>query len=85
MPVPVVMQAGFQLEPLAGEARVERLGSRQRMRRAPGGVDHVPDAGFGGIRHAHRAVELVHVHHQQRGRHRVDRIHDRDGEVHLRA
>ena len=34
MPVPVIVQAGFDLEPLAGEAGVERGGAGDRLRRA---------------------------------------------------
>ena len=49
MPVPVVMQAGLELEPLSGEARVERLGSGQGIRRTPGGIRYVPNRRLGGV------------------------------------
>ena len=64
--VPVVVQATFELEPLAGEAGVQRLRAGRRMEGAPGGVDHIPDGGFCGVRHPHRAVQMVDVHHQRR-------------------
>ena len=49
MPVPVVVQAGFDLEPLAGEAGVERLraGDQLRLTSLDGAADSRPRKGLG--------------------------------------
>ncbi len=84
MPVPVVMQAGFQLEPLAGEAGVQGFRACQRMRATPGLPHGIPHDRPRAVRHLDGAVQMIDVHHQQRGR-RVDIGHDRDGPVDGRA
>ncbi len=58
-PVPVVMQAGFDLEPLAGEAGVVGGGADDGVDATPGLPDGVPDAGLRGGGHLDRAVEVI--------------------------
>ena len=47
MPVPVVGEAGFDLEVLAGEAEVVGLGAGDGDGLAPGEIGGLPDCGFG--------------------------------------
>ena len=84
MAVPVVMQAGFELEPLAGEAQVERQRAGQRLHGAPGLVLGLPHQRLGRVRHANRPVQVIRVDVVGRGR-RVDAIHNRDRPVDLGA
>ena len=84
MPVPVVMQAGLQLEPLAGKTDVQRLRAGDGVRGAPRRPDHVPDGGLGSVRHAHRTVQMIGVDEERHGR-GVDGIDDGDRPVHGRA
>ena len=65
--VPVVAQAGFEEEVLAGEAEVlfHRAGGLQKL--AEGIVAGRPDGGAGGVRQANRAAQVVGMRHQQLG------------------
>ena len=85
VPVPVVMQAGFELVPLAGEARVERGGPGDRVHAAPGQPDRVPDHGFGAVRHADGPIEVVDVDHPQLRAGSADARHHPERSVDLGA
>jgi hypothetical protein len=73
--VPIVVQAGFDLEPLTRKSCIQRLGSCHRVHAAPWQPHRIPDVDLGRIGHADRAVEIVHMDVQ---RHRARRIHARD-------
>lgn len=59
MAVVVVGEAGFDLEVLAGEADVVGLGAGDGDRFAKWFVEGLPDCGFGSIRHANGATEMI--------------------------
>jgi hypothetical protein len=75
------MQAGFGLEPLAGEAGVQGRGAGDAVHASPGLPDGVPDAGFGGGRHLDGAVQVVNADPVGHGR-CVDRADHREGTIH---
>jgi hypothetical protein len=57
--VPVVVQAGFGLVPLAGEAGVEGGGAGDAVRATPGLPDSGPHRDLRRVGHQHRPVEVV--------------------------
>jgi hypothetical protein len=59
LPVPVVVQAGFGLEPLAGEAGVEGGGAVDHVGGAERLPEGIPDQRLGRSRHLDRTVEVV--------------------------
>ena len=69
--MPVVAQAGFEEEVLAGEAEIllHRAGDADGL--AEGIIGRSPDGGAGRVRQPQRAAQMVGVDHQQRGRWRV--------------
>lgn len=84
MPVPVVVQAGLQLEPLAGKAGVQGLRAGDGVRRTPRRVDHVPHRRLGAVRQPNKTVQMIGVDVERDGR-GVDGIDDGDGPVDGRA
>ena len=59
VPVPVVVQAGLDLEPLAREARVERGGTSEALRLAQAPPYRVSHRGFGGVDRRDQALRGV--------------------------
>lgn len=82
MPVPVVMETALQLEPLAGEADVQRSRIGPYIARlAEGRVDHVPHPGLILRGHPRRAAEMVGmdvIDHRRAGR---DLVHHRQRNI----
>ena len=74
MPPPVLVQAGFELEPLAGEAGIEGRRAGDCLRAAEGEPCRLPDRGLRPVGHQDRAVEVGqaiavgHRRHQPRER-----------------
>ena len=83
--MPVVVQACFELEPLAGEAGVVNLGAGDGVRPSPGQPDGRPDARPRRIGHLHGPVQMIDVHHEQRRRCGVDARDDGHGSIQRRA
>jgi len=67
MAVPVVGEAGFDLEVLAGEAEIEGLGAGDRVGLAPGLVAGLHTVCLGCVRHSDRTAEMVGVNHVKKG------------------
>jgi hypothetical protein len=82
--VPVVVQAGFGLVPLAGESGVERRGAGDAVRAAPGLPDGGPHRDLGGVGHQHRPVEVVDADVPNRHARRADAVDHRQRAIHLR-
>ena len=62
MSMPVIVKAGFELEPLAGEAHVERSGrAGDGLDGAEGLIDHAPHDRGCIVGHRDGAVEMVGV------------------------
>ena len=66
--MPVVVQACFELIPLPRESCIQSFRAGDRMRPAPGQPDGRPDRRPRRIRHLHGPVQVIDVHHEQRGR-----------------
>ncbi len=84
MPVPIVSQTSFELEPLAGKADVHhcRIGI-DIGGRAEGRINHVPDPVRSLIRHPRRPHQMIGLHvidHRRPGLHIVDHCHRHVGE-----
>jgi hypothetical protein len=78
MPMPIIVKPRLQLEPLSGEAGIQRFGARDLMCPAPGQPDGGPDDRPRAVGHLHRPVQVIDVDHEQRGR-GVDARDDRMG------
>ena len=61
MPMAVVGQPMFELEPLARQAEVLRDRAGDAVDAAEGLVDRRPDSGLGGVGEHHRAVQMIGV------------------------
>ena len=59
--MPVVVEAGFDLKILAGEAEVVGCGAADGLDFAPGFVSGLPDGGLCPVGHAEGAAEVVGV------------------------
>ncbi len=82
MAVPVIGEACFELEPLAGEAVVIGGGADNLMHRAEGLVLRTPHPGFRGIAHRHGAIEMIGMNEEQSRVCRARRaIKNRDGQI----
>ena len=79
MSPPVLVQAGFELEPLAGEAGIEGGGAGDRLGAAEGEPGGLPDGRLGAVGHLDRAIEVVGVDPPGRGAGRVDGVHNSNG------
>ena len=84
VPMPVVMQPGFELEPLPGEPRIEHSSPRDRMRRTPRRPRRGPHDGLRRVRHADRAMQMIHGHVPRLRGGGVDAIDHGHRPVHLR-
>ena len=81
MAVPVVGQAGFDQEELAGEAQVVLDGGGEAVRLAPGIVERLPRRGAGRIGHADGAAQVIGVDHGEHRRCGVDGGHEGQGQI----
>ena len=80
--MPVIGEAVFELEPLAGEAQVQSGGIGPDIaRRAERRIDHVPDPVLVLIGHPRGAAEMVGVDKVERRVGAVDPGDDRDREI----
>ena len=61
MPVPVVIEARFELVPLPWKACIERLCAGDAVRCAPWGPDRGPHGSLGAVRHPHKGMRMVDV------------------------
>jgi hypothetical protein len=59
--VVVVVEAGFDLEVLAGEAEIVGVGAAEGLHFAPRFPCGLPDGGFGRAGHADGAAEVIGV------------------------
>ena len=59
--MPVVIESGFELEPLSREPCIERLGSDDGVRCSPWRPDRIPHRSLARIGHAHWTVEMIDV------------------------